>query len=124
MSAARIIESMGVCVSLVDGKVKLTGLDQLDRGTVARVLEVARSRKTEIVEELRGKAEASPVPPDTKALEALVRFERNPRGVVAWLADPVKHASRDPAHSARWRACIVEEARLRVADAEAREAQS
>jgi hypothetical protein len=66
----------------------------------------------------------APVPPDTEPMEALARFERNPHGVVAWLADPVNHASRPREHSARWRACIVAEAKARVAEAEAREAQS
>jgi hypothetical protein len=69
-----------------------------------------------------GTSKAAPVHSFAFSLKALVRFEQNPHGVVAWLAVPENHASRDPAHSYRWRACIVEEARLRVAEAEALEA--
>jgi len=63
MNAACIIESMGASVALVDGKLKLAGLDRLDRDTAIHVLAVACARKAEIMHELRGKAEASPKPP-------------------------------------------------------------
>ena len=115
MSAARIIESMGASVSLVDGKLKLSGLDRLDRDTAARVLEVARARKAEIVEELR-EGSAS-VPADATPLAALARFERDPRGVVAWLAAQPAGQERTPEVRRRLQECIRAEARLRVREA-------
>ena len=121
MSAARIIENMGASVSLVDGKLRLVGLDRLDRDTAARVLDVARARKAEIVAELqndtertgqRARGEAARVPPDASPLEGLARFERDPRGVVAWLA---QQENGQPPHLVeRWAATIRAEARLRI----------
>nr|WP_243360947.1 hypothetical protein [Fundidesulfovibrio terrae] len=57
MYAALVIKSMGASISLVDGKVRLAGLDRLDLATAVRVLEVARAHKTEIMAELRGDTE-------------------------------------------------------------------
>lgn len=156
MNAARIIETMGVSVSLVDGKVRLVGLDRLDKETATRVLEVARTRKAEIVEELardggqaafhtrerlakvgqrpalnvshsgpvstedtkstpsRARGEAVPVPADATPLEALARFERDPRGVISWLA---QQEQGQPAQQLqRWAAVIRAEARQRMAE--------
>ncbi|GAB6038049.1 hypothetical protein JCM15519_26080 [Fundidesulfovibrio butyratiphilus] len=64
-----------------------------------------------------GQEAVPPIPPTDPSLAALVRFEHDPHGVVAWLAVPKNHVSRDSAHSARWRACIQHEARLRVEEA-------
>ncbi|KAF0235301.1 MAG: hypothetical protein FD177_55 [Desulfovibrionaceae bacterium] len=114
MSAAQVIESMGASVSLVGGKLKLAGLDRLDRDTAARVLDVARARRAEIVAELGGLV--APVPADTSPLEALTRFERDPRGVVAWLAQQGQGQAQYLVP--RWAAAIRAEARLRVEESE------
>ena len=52
MSAARTITNMGAAVALVDGKVKLSGLDRLPAEVAARVVEVARARRDELRREL------------------------------------------------------------------------
>ena len=89
MSAARIIQSLGASVSLTDGKLKLAGLDRLDKETAACVLEVARNHKTEIVAELRGLASAGLQP----GLAELDRFfataidHEFPDGTKGWI-DP------------------------------------
>lgn len=121
MSAARIIESLGASVSLVGDKLKLAGLDRLDRDTAARVLDVARAHKPEIVAELgrdtertppRARGEAAPVPADASPLEALARFERDPVGVVHWLAQ--QEQGQPPHLAQRWAAAIRAEARQRL----------
>lgn len=71
MNAARVIEDMGASVSLVDDKVILRGLDKLDKETAARVLDVARAHRAELVMELAGGASASSGPSD----QALARAE-------------------------------------------------
>lgn len=56
------------------------------------------------------------IPLFASPLEALARFERDPRGVVAWLA---QQKQGQPAYlSARWSAAIRAEARLRTEEAE------
>ncbi len=118
MNALAWMQSTGVAVGLTSGGgLELDGLERLDDALYARVLDVARTHKAELLAELREGASAPPVPPTDPAMAALVRFESNPHGTVAWLADPVNHASRDPEHSARWRACIQHEAQLRVEEA-------
>lgn len=121
MSAARIIESMGASVSLVDGKLKLAGLDRLERDIAARVLDVARAHKPEIVAELqtdiertgqRARGEASAVPAEDSPLEALTRFERDPVGVIHWLAQ--QKQGQPPHVVQRWAAAIRAEARQRI----------
>ncbi len=52
MSAARTITEMGAAVILVDGKVKLSGLDRLPAEVAERVLAVARERREELRREL------------------------------------------------------------------------
>lgn len=52
MSAARSITEMGAAVALVDGKVRLSGLDRLPAEVAARVVEVARARRDELRREL------------------------------------------------------------------------
>ena len=52
MSAARTITEMGAAVALVDGKVKLSGLDRLPADVAERVLTVARERREELRQEL------------------------------------------------------------------------
>lgn len=52
MSAARTITEMGAAVALVDGKVKLSGLDRLPAEVAERVLAVARERREELRREL------------------------------------------------------------------------
>ena len=52
MSAAKIITGMGAAVALVDGKVKLSGLDRLPADVAERVLAVARERREELRREL------------------------------------------------------------------------
>lgn len=52
MSAARTITEMGADVALVDGKVKLSGLDRLPAEVAERVLAVARERREELRREL------------------------------------------------------------------------
>ena len=125
MSAARIIENMGASVSLVDGKLRLVGLDRLDWDTAARVLDVARARKAEIMAELqadtqrtpqRARGEAAPVPAEDSPLEALARFERDPVGVIQWLAQ--QEQGQPPHLVQRWAAAIRAEARLRTTEAE------
>lgn len=118
MNALAWMQSTGVAVGLTSGGgLELDGLERLDDELYARVLDVARTHKAELLAELREGATVPPIPPTDPSLAALVRFEHDPHGVVAWLAVPENHASRDPAHSARWRACIQHEARLRVEEA-------
>ena len=75
MNAARAIEDMGASVSLVCGKVKVAGLDRLDKETAVRVLDVARSHRAELLTELAGGAAASPGPSDhARALAEVDRF--------------------------------------------------
>lgn len=52
MSTAKIIADMGAAVALVDGKVKLSGLDRLPATVAERVLAVARERREELRREL------------------------------------------------------------------------
>lgn len=52
MSVARIITDMGATVALVNGKVRLSGLDRLPAEVAARVVEVARARRDELRREL------------------------------------------------------------------------
>jgi hypothetical protein len=57
------------------------------------------------------------VAPDTPNMEALALFEREPRGVVSWLA---RQRHGQPRHlSPRWVAVIQAEARLRLQEVEA-----
>ena len=73
MSAARIIQAMGASARLVDGKVKLSGLNTMDSDTAARVLDVARTHKAELLAELREGASVPPVHcPTDPAMAALV----------------------------------------------------
>lgn len=68
---------------------------------------------------LRAREEAAPVPADDSPLAALAKFEKNPHGVIHWLA---QQQEGQPAHMVlRWAACIQAEARLRLAEAEAGE---
>jgi len=93
------MKTTGVVLGLTtEGGLELNGLERLDDELYARVLEVARANKADLVAELQTNT------------AALFRFEHKPRGVVEWLADPVKHAGRNPAHSPRWRACVRAEA--------------
>ena len=62
MSAAEVLRSMGATVALVDGKLKLAGLDRLRADVAERVQAVARARREELVRELSG---ASAPGPDT-----------------------------------------------------------
>lgn len=114
MSAARAIEAMGATVTLSDGRLRLVGLDTLDSDTAARVLDVARTHKAELLAELREGASAPPVPSTASPMAALVRFERDPRGVVAWLAAQTAGQERSPDMRRRFVACIQAEARLRL----------
>ena len=60
MSAARIITDMGAAVALVDGKVKLSGLDRLPAEVAERVLDVARKHREELARELSGASAPGP----------------------------------------------------------------
>ena len=60
MSAAQVIKSMGVALALVDGKVKLAGLDRLPTEVAERVLDVARKHRDELVRELSGASAPGP----------------------------------------------------------------
>ncbi|WP_027190356.1 hypothetical protein [Fundidesulfovibrio putealis] len=127
MNALAWMKSTGVAVDLTsEGGLELDGLESLDDGIYARVLDVARAHKAEIVAELKNvnmtgldipaRGEAAPAPPDASPLDALARFERDPRGVVAWLAQ--QKQGQPPHLVERWAATIRAEARLRIAEAE------
>lgn len=60
MSAARIITDMGAAVALVDGKVKLSGLDRLPADVAECVLDVARKHREALVRELSGASAPGP----------------------------------------------------------------
>lgn len=134
MNALAWMESTGVVVGLTpEGGLELDGLEHLDDELYARVLEVARAHKAEIVAELQGddertgsrargesgedtttRGEAAQALP----LEAVTRFERDPRGVVAWLAAQPAGQERSPDVRRRLQECVRAEARLRVKEAE------
>ncbi|MFZ5426788.1 MAG: hypothetical protein ACOZEN_07420 [Thermodesulfobacteriota bacterium] len=102
-------------------------------------MKVARANKSEIIAELRDdtnrtpsrareedrsefsdavkRADSAPVPADATPLEALVRFERDPRGVVSWLAAQPAGQERTPDVRRRLQECVRAEARLRVKEA-------
>jgi hypothetical protein len=56
------------------------------------------------------------VPPSTSSLEALARFEADPRGVMSWLAQQSEGQPQDL--FPRWTAVIQAEARMRLAEVE------
>lgn len=153
MSALAWMQSTGVGVGLIpEGGLELDGLEHLDDELYARVLEVARAHKAEIIAELRDDTKRTPsrarkeefsgpvkkgefegreefsdavkrgepaqVPADATPLEALVRFERDPRGVVSWLAAQPAGQERSPDVRRRLQECVRAEARLRVKEAE------
>ncbi|EHJ46931.1 hypothetical protein DFW101_0916 [Solidesulfovibrio carbinoliphilus subsp. oakridgensis] len=60
MSAAEVIKATGVALALVDGKVKLAGLDRLPSDVAERVLNVAREHREELVRELSGASAPGP----------------------------------------------------------------
>lgn len=60
MNTARTIAAMGASVALVDGKVRLSGLDRLPAAVVERVLAVARERREELRRELSGASAPAP----------------------------------------------------------------
>ncbi len=110
MSALDWMKSTGVELGLTpDGGLELDGLERLDDDLYARVLEVARSHKAELVEWLR-------VETREFSLEALAKFERDPVGVVSWLG---QQPEGQPAHLVpRWAACVRAEARQRLLQAD------
>lgn len=129
MNAVDLLNDLGVMPELTEeGGLRLAGLSSLDHNTAARVLEVARANKPGLMAELQGDTERTPsrtrgvaalVPSDAPSLVALVRFERDPRGVVAWLAQ--QGQGQPPQLVERWAAAIRAEARLRIVEAEASE---
>jgi len=61
MNALQSIQSLGAVLTLADnGKLKVGGLDRLDRDTAAYILDTARTYKAEIMAELRTGASALP----------------------------------------------------------------
>lgn len=65
---------------------------------------------------LRARGGAAPIRPDASPLEALDWFERDPCGVVSWLA---RQREGQPRHlSPKWVAVIQAEARLRLQEVE------
>lgn len=123
MSALAWMQATGVGVGLTpEGGLELDGLERLDDALYARVLEVARARKAEIVADIkrtpsRVRGEDAPDPADASPLAALARFEKNPVGVVRWLAG--QREGQPPHLVPRWAACIREEARLRTLEQDA-----
>jgi len=112
LNALAWMKSTGVAVGLTaGGGLELDGLDRLGDELYRRVLDVARAHKAEIVAELRGEASAFPAS-DAPFLVALAWFERDPRGVVSWLASQSQGQPQDLVP--RWAACVQAEARLRL----------
>ena len=70
MIHVRKLKSLGASVSHVDGKLKISGLDRLDRDTAVRLLTLAHNYKNEILAELRGQIGKAPpnVPNRNKAV--------------------------------------------------------
>lgn len=112
MNALAWMKSTGVAVGLTSGGgLELDGLESLDDELYARVLDVARAHKPEIVAELGGL-----VVPSLPSLEALARFESDPRGVIHWLGQ--QDHGQPPHLVQRWAAAIRAEARWRLEEGE------
>ena len=111
MSALAWMKAVGVVLRLTpEDDLELDGLERLSDELYTRLLEVARANKETIVADLR--SEVGVVQPEMSCLEALVRFERDPKGVVAWLANQKQR--HPPDQSVRWVSAIQAEARLRL----------
>jgi len=128
MNALAWMQSTGVGVALTpEGGLELDGLEHLDDALYTRVLKVARANKSEIISELLEdtkrtplracvREEAAPVSADASPLDALARFERDPRGVVAWLAAQPAGQERSPEVRQRLQECVRAEALTRLAE--------
>ncbi|GAB6036975.1 hypothetical protein JCM15519_15340 [Fundidesulfovibrio butyratiphilus] len=71
MNPARVLSDLGVSVSLVEDKIKLSGLDRLAPDAAARAVEVAKASRAEIIATLG--ARKTPIP-GRDVLASLDRF--------------------------------------------------
>lgn len=97
-----------------------THRDNMDRMDTIAPVQVQTPYSVHCVHSVHKGSTLTPAPmpaPDASPLVALARFERNPHGVVEWLAS--QNQGQAQYLVPRWAACVRAEARLRIAAAEA-----
>ena len=88
MNALAWMKTTGVGVALTsEGGLELDGLEHLDDALYTRVLEVARTRKAEILAELTGSAAASPALAEVDRFFSAAVEHVFPDGTTGWV-DP------------------------------------
>lgn len=88
MSAARVLRDLGAVPELTpEGGLRLVGLSALGRETAVRVLDVARTRKAEILAELKVSAAASSAHAEMHRFFSTAVEHRFPGGARGWV-DP------------------------------------